>query len=272
MPMKPHKFALLGGVSLVLAAAGWLWWPASEAEPTAALAAPSQGGSGLASVLAIPSPADIAAQAELAALAASSASGSIAAGLVQAKPIPALTALKRCYFADNCGFGAANSRDGLEAHFAVSQAIVGQLKALPGQASEFEQAELAREFLAFPDGHVQAEALAMAARLPPDPNTVNAAVAALADSYDSVLFKQAFPVLQQWQSQGMRSGYDEMLLSVVHTGGWHAAQAVAENLTPFLNEANVAQFEAVAKQLEAGARQDALRRSIRDYRLLRSGG
>jgi hypothetical protein len=265
--MKLLKLALLGGVAglgLAVAAGSW-WWPVSETPPLAALPEPSRGGSSEVSLMAFP------AQTELAALAASAASGSIAAGLVQVKPSVALKALKQCYYADNCGFVGADSQ-GLEAHFKASQAIVLQLKALPGQASEFEQAALAREFLAFPDGHVQAEALGMAARLPPDPNTVNAAVAALADSYDSVLFKKAFPVLQLWQSQGMRSGFDEMLRSVVQTGGWHAAQAVAENLTPFLNEANVAQFEAVAAQLEAGARQDALRRSIRDYRLLRSGG
>jgi hypothetical protein len=279
--MRPFKQVLLGGLAglgLAVAAGAWPWWPASDVEPAVTLAGPSRGGPEAASVMAFPAQAEAdaaAALGELAALAASAASGSVAAGLAQTRPLAALRALKQCYYADNCGFGGADSRAGLEAHFKASQAIALQLKALSGAGSEMgerEQAALAREFLGFPDGHVQAEALALAARLPPDPSTVNAAVAALADSYDSVLFKKAFPVLQQWQSQGMRSGYDEMLVSVVHTGGWHAAQAVAENLAPFLNEANVAQFEAVAAQLEPGARQTALRQSIRDYRLLRSGG
>lgn len=184
-------------------------------------------------------------------------------------PSAALKALKSCYFADTCGLAGP---EGLEAHFAASRAIVEQLKALPAQASVAEQASLAREFLAFPDGHVQAEALAMAARLPPDLSTVNAAVTALRESFDSVLFKQALPVLQQWQQQGMSSGYDDMLLTTVHTGGWHAAQTVAEGLTPFLHEANVARFEAVAKQLEPGARRNALQQSLRNYYLQRSGG
>jgi len=181
----------------------------------------------------------------------------------------ALRTLKRCYAADNCGFPQVSNLDG---HFAAVKAIAERLNALPSNGDALQLGALAREFLSFPDGHVQAAALALAARLPPDASTVNTAVSALSDSYDEKLFRLALPVLQQWQQVGMSSGYDDMLAATLYTGGVHAAQVVAENLLPFLNEANVDRFELVLQQLQPGARQDALRRSLRDYRLLRGGG
>ncbi|MEH0166415.1 hypothetical protein ABT392_03315 [Paucibacter sp. JuS9] len=261
-----QRNALMAAV-LVLAAAvaafAWLGPDAAVAEQPG----PSQ-------LLASPGSATAVMPSAAAALDAASAAASAAAPgqLAVAGTMPAAAALrllKQCYYADNCGLAGS---EGLDAHFAASRAIVAQLKALPAQASTAEQAQLVREFLAFPDGHVQAEALAMAARLPPDAATVQAAVAALRESYDSVLFQKAFPVLQQWQRQGLSVGYEDMLAEVLHTGGWHAAQAVAENLTPFLTDSNFARFEALRGQLAEGARKAALTRSLADYRLQQTGG
>jgi len=184
-------------------------------------------------------------------------------------PAAALLALKRCYLADRCG---GTPSEGLETHFAVSKAISERLTALPANGDVAEQAALAREFLAFPDGHVQAAALALAARLPQDTATVNATVTALADSYDQLLFRKALPVLQQWQAVGLSSGYDDMLATTLQTGGIHAAQVVAENLLPFVNDANIGRYEALAQGMQPGARATALRQSLRDYRLLKTGG
>ena len=259
--MKTSTVATLGAIAAALAGALWL-----NAQPTAVPVAPGAtpvtsptGASATATALA-----------EAAASQAGSASSPAQLAAVGALPaVAALRALKKCYYADNCGLAGS---EGLDAHFAASRAIVAQLKALPAQAAAAEQAQLAREFMAFPDGHVQAEALALAARLPAEAATVQAAVAMLRESYDSVLFRQAFPLLQQWQQQGLSVGYEDMLAEVLHTGGWHAAQAVAENLTPFLSDSNLARFEAVRGQLAEGARKTALGRSLADYRLQRSGG
>ena len=91
-------------------------------------------------------------------------------------------------------------------------------------------------------------------------------------TYDAVLLGKAYPVLLQWQQLGMNSGYDDMLLSLVHTGGWQAAQSVADNIRPFLNAGNVGRFEQVARELQPGARQQSLLRALRDYQLQRQGG
>lgn len=252
-----------GAVIALAATLGAVAWQ-QQAEPV-----PQQGAASQAGALLNQASAAASATAEAASQAASDAGpGQLAAA--GAMPAPAaLKALKQCYFTDTCGLA---SNEGLESHFAASRAIVAQLKALPAQATTAEQAKLVQEFLAFPDGHVQAEALALAARLPPDAATVQAAVAALRESYDSVLFRQAFPILQQWQQQGLNAGYEDMLAEVLHTGGWHAAQAVAENLTPFLTDSNLARFEALRGQLAEGARKAALTRSLADYRLQRTGG
>lgn len=265
MALATKKTVAVGAACLLAAALGALAWqrPAEPGQPPQAAAA--SGVPAQASAVAL-------AAVEAASDAASGASTSTAGQLAAAGALPApaaLKALKQCYYADNCGLAGP---EGLEAHFAASRAIVARLKALPAEASPAEQAALAREFLAFPDGHVQAEALALAARLPPDAATVNATVAALRESYDSVLFRKAFPILQQWQQQGLSAGYEDMLAEVLYTGGWHAAQAVAENLTPFLNDSNLARFEAVRAQLADGARKNALSHSLAQYRLQRSGG
>lgn len=257
--------------ALLLLAAGalaWLWWmrdgPAADAATPAAAALPAS-----AAVLAAASGS---ASALAAAASEPGASGFLSAGrqaLAQPHPAQALRGLKTCYFQGNCQLAGP---EGLDEHFADSRAIVEQLKRLSETGSAAEQADWARELIGFPDGHVQAAALALAARLPPAAETVAATVAALRESYDAVLLRQAYPVLQQWQQLGLTAGYDEMFLQLVHTGGWQAAQSVAENIGPFLNAGNVARFEQIVGQLQPGARQDALKRALRDYQLLRSGG
>ena len=186
-----------------------------------------------------------------------------------APPAQALRALLRCHAADSCRFSRG---EGLDEHFEVASRLVQQLERLGAEGNASEQAAWARELMSYPDGHVQAAALALAARLPPSPETVNAAVSALGKSYDAVLLRQAYPVLRQWQQVGLTSGYDDMFVGLVHTGGWQAAQSVAENIGPFLNAGNVGRFEQVARQLQPGARQQALLKSLSDYRLQQQGG
>jgi hypothetical protein len=186
-----------------------------------------------------------------------------------APPAQALRTLTQCHAANTCRLTRG---EGLDEHFAVVGLLLQQLDRLAAQGSPAEQAAWARELLSFPDGHVQAAALALAARLPPSPETAAAAVAALARSYDAVLLAKAYPVLQQWQQLGLSAGYDDMFVGLVHTGGWQAAQSVAENIVPFLNAGNVGRFEQVARQLPPGARQQALLRSLRDFELQRRGG
>lgn len=192
-----------------------------------------------------------------------------AAALAAQPPAQALRALLQCHAANSC---RVRSHEGLDGHFEVVAAVLQQLDRLAAQGHVAEQAAWARELLAFPDGHVQAAALALAARLPPSAETVAAAVKALGHSYDAVLLGKAYPVLRQWQQLGLTAGYDEMFLGLVHTGGWQAAQSVAENLGPFLNAGNVGRFEQIARELPPGARQQALLRTLRDYQLQQAGG
>lgn len=215
-----------------------------------------------------PVPAASARQASAAA-AAPAVEAAAVASLNAAPPGQALQTLTRCHAANSCRLTRG---EGMDEHFEVVRLLLEQLDRLAAHGSAAEQAVWARELLAFPDGHVQAAALALAARLPPSAETVAAAVAALGKSYDAVLLGKAYAVLRQWQQLGLSSGYDDMFVGLVHTGGWQAAQSVAENVGPFLNAGNVARFEQVARELQPGARQQALLRSLRDYQLQRQGG
>lgn len=242
-----------------------LWWALRD---EATFAPPQQ-----APVAALPLPTALPASvpgASGAAAASEVAGGSVApAALAALPPAQALRALQQCYAANSC---RVSSRDGMDEHFEVVAALLQQLERLAAQGSTAEQVAAVRELLGFPDGHVQAAALAMAAKLPPSAETVSAAVAALGKSYDAVLLGKAYPVLRQWQQVGLSSGYDDMFAGLVHTGGWQAAQSVAENVGPFLNAGNLARFEQIARELPAGARQQALLRTLRDYRLQQTGG
>jgi len=243
-----------------------LWWSTRD---EAAVAPPAQQAPVAALPLPTAAPA-LPAASEAAAAASAVVDGPVSpAALAAVPPAQALRALQQCYAANSC---RVSSREGLDEHFEVVAALLQQLERLAAQGSTAEQVAAVRELLAFPDGHVQAAALAMAAKLPPSAETVSAAVTALGRSYDAVLLAKAYPVLRQWQQLGLSSGYDDMFVGLVHTGGWQAAQSVAENVGPFLNAGNVGRFEQVARQLPPGARQQALLRALRDYRLQQSGG
>lgn len=259
------KTRRLLGAAVGLAVIGWGSWAAlgmQDAEPAGGVTVAASPSPALPQPVGEPGPVT-------AEPAASGGAPPPALSIGQLAPVPALRLLKSCYFADSCGFPQT---DNLSSHFAASKAIAERLALLSANGDVAQSGALAREFLVFPDGHVQAAALALAARLPPDSGTVNTAVTALRDSYDEQLFRQALPVLQQWQQLGLNSGFDDMLAETLHTGGVHAAQVVAENLRPFLNDSNLGRFESVLQALQPGAREAALRQSLRDYRLLRAGG
>ena len=257
-------------VSTAAALAMGLWWAVRGDAPAAAEANATAAAS---AALPLPLPASaspLAGQAAAPASAASSTGAPLApAALAAVPPGQALRALLQCHAANSC---RVTSHEGLDEHFEVVAAVLQQFERLQAQGNPAEQAALARELLAFPDGHVQAAALALAAKLPPSAETTAAAVNALGKSYDAVLLAKAYPVLRQWQQLGLTAGYDDMLVGLVHTGGWQAAQSVAENVGPFLNAGNIARFEQAARQLQPGARQQALLRSLRDYRLQQTGG
>lgn len=266
------KSVLVGVAVLGVAAAGAVWLLREAPAPASPTAAGARAGSASGALpLAGPALAAVASTAS----AASANEGLAAAGepapppAATATPTQALRAIVRCHAADSCHFTRG---EGLDEHFEVAARLVQQLERLGAEGSPAEQAAWARELLAFPEGHVQAAALALAAKLPPSAETVAAAVSALGKSYDAVLLRQAYPVLKQWQQVGLNSGYDDMFVNLVHTGGWQAAQSVAENVGPFLNAGNVGRFEQVARQLQPGARQQALLKSLRDYQLQLQGG
>lgn len=254
----------LAAIAAAAALATGLWWGlrGDEAAPVAAVSGAVQAPAPVARETGpVTAPALPASLPQLPAAAA--------AALAAQPPAQALRALVQCHAANSC---RVSSQQGLDGHFEVVGAVLQQFERLAAQGSPAEQAAWARELLAFPDGHVQAAALALAARLPPSAETTAAAVGALAKTYDAVLLAKAYPVLLQWQQLGLSAGYDEMFLGLVHTGGWQAAQSVAEHIGPFLNDGNVARFEQVARQLPPGARQQALLRSLRDHQLQRQGG
>jgi len=177
---------------------------------------------------------------------------------------------RACLAAGNCPGPETDSR---AMHFRAVAEMAARLKALNERADPATRQALAREYIGFPDGHVQAAALALAASTPPDAQTAQATLAALKATHDAELYRQAFAVLAQWQRAGLGSGMDDVFTHTLRQGGLHAGQAVAENLLPFLNDQNVSHYQALAAQLpEGSARRLALQQVVQEYGRLRTGG
>jgi hypothetical protein len=186
------------------------------------------------------------------------------------RPTPELAAqlheLRSCHAADTCGYAQTDSR---AAHFAATAAMASRLKALAGRP---EALPIAREFLSFQDGHVQSAALALLADAPPQADHAAAVLSMLKDNHDSVLLKQALPVLQNWQSKGLTQGLDDTLVKLLATGPHQVGLVLSAELLPFLHDGNFDRYQQLQSRLPEGRKREQLGQVLVEYQRLKTGG
>jgi hypothetical protein len=188
----------------------------------------------------------------------------------QAELIDQVRQLRACHDADRCDFDESDSR---AAHFAAANAMSMRLKALLPQAADPAVVALARAQLDFPNGQVQAAALALLASQRPDPALTQQVLQMLAGNHDAPLLEAALPLLAQWQAQG-QPATDATLQNLLRTGPHFVGLTLStpQSLLPFLTDANLPQYQALLRELPESRKREQLQQTLTEYQRLRAGG
>lgn len=180
---------------------------------------------------------------------------------------------ERCYLQTDCVTPESDAR---AAHFFVVQEIserLDQLVALTRQVQTDSSRfiETARQFLVFPDGRVQAQALILMGSMPPVKGNARAVINALKNHHDARLFELAMVELQRYPNDYRMT--DDFLIDTLKTGGHYASQTVARKLLPILRENNIERYEKTATELPPNtAKARYLKQVLNEYHLLQQGG
>jgi len=221
------RYYLIFPFGLIAVLAGWWLSPEAPAHPDAA------------------SPAPLATPGAAAALVTTDTS---AVSLGQQ-----LDALAHCEQTQSC---PVDNHDPYAAEYRRHQAmaaLLDQLRASVGThdatTSDADRLRpLAWQYLSWPDGHVQSAALSLLSRLPPVPENVPALTAALTNSFDAPLMRQALAELVRYPEQA--DAMAPFFIDMMSTGSLFAGQEVARGMLPFLTPANVGQYQALQDRLE----------------------
>lgn len=160
-----------------------------------------------------------------------------------------LDALAQCEQTQSC---PVDNRDPYASDYRRGQQMAALLDQLRAQAGAGADADALRQtawaYLSWPDGHVQSAALALLSALPPAPANVPALTAALQDSFDAPLMRQALAEFSRYpeQAEALTPFFTELL----RTGSLFAGQEVAKGLLPFLTAGNVGRYHALLAELD----------------------
>jgi len=180
---------------------------------------------------------------------------------------------QECYFRSDCVTPESDAR---AAHFFVAQQITDRLDRLVAlthqqTTSDDEFVEIAKQFLSFPDGRVQEQALVLMGSMPPKDGGAQAIMSALRDHHDARLFELAMVELQRYPNDYRAT--DDFLIETLRTGGHYVSQVVARQLLPVLREDNIERYEQTAAELPPNtAKARYLKQVLNEYRLLQQGG
>ncbi len=130
-----------------------------------------------------------------------------------------------------------------------------------------EVSEIALEALENSDGHVQEVALGLLSTQPTAPENLEAILEKIVRGYDAELIAQALNELQRYNSAADEQRIRAVLAEEMLHGAPFVGQAIAKNISMFLNRDSVSFFESVIEKIVPGSIiYDSLRASIREYR------
>lgn len=131
---------------------------------------------------------------------------------------------------------------------------------------------IAREGLENPDGHVKEAALHLMSTQDPSPANRDAILAHVIADYDGTLIEHGMLELMRVDPGGSPATHSALAESMAH-GAPFVAQAVADGIGPFINEATYAHYERQLAQLDRASQvHRSLDAALRDYRLRTTGG
>lgn len=173
------------------------------------------------------------------------------------KPVEQLAAIKQqleqlahCEQYQQCPQGKTDAYEGEYLRLRQMADLLGQLTRMASQQPQGEAVlrQVASDYLAWPDGHVQSAALSLLSALPAQSDSVKVITVALRDCFDAPLMRQAMQELQRYPAN------DEELQGffgqILQTGSMYTSQEVAQGLLPFLTADNLGYYRQVLAGLD----------------------
>lgn len=134
-----------------------------------------------------------------------------------------------------------------------------------------ESLAMAQAFIDYPDGHVQEEAITLMSSQQADLTIAQKLINTLNNSYDAKIMKQSMLELQRYPTLAL--DIQALFQQTLKTGSFLVAQEVAKGILPFLTNANIESYKAIAEQLPSGSKRSRyLSASIKEFQLRQTGG
>ena len=131
--------------------------------------------------------------------------------------------------------------------------------------------ELTKQFLNYPDGHVQKQAINLMSAQQPNLELASLLINELETSFNAKIIRQSLKELQRYPE--LSSEIQQLFYQVLTTGSFYAGEELATNILPYLNTSNVGFYTELADSLpQNSAKERALRSNIEEFLLRQSGG
>jgi hypothetical protein len=175
-----------------------------------------------------------------------------------------LEALARCEETHSCPQDDSDPKAG---HFLLAQEISETLQRFRALACDSEDYRadaraVVGEFLDYPSGHVQEQALAILATLPPDLPLATRLIAVLEDSRNALIVADGLEELRRYPE--LAEEVETMIVSVLQRGSPNVARDLAGRVGPWLHADNVDRFRALAETLPPTAPKTRELRAVLD--------
>ena len=180
--------------------------------------------------------------------------------------LQSINRLLTCHKTQSC---PVDNSDPRASEFLRRDKIVQAAQKLLGYSGD-DVAAMARRLLAYEDGYVQEMALNLLDSMDLDTRNVDAMLDALEKSYDAKIVKQ---IMHQLQRYSVDNRFEVVFESLLTHGSIYAANTVARELLPFIQEDNIESYKAILHKLDANTKKaQLLKATLFEYEMQHSGG
>jgi hypothetical protein len=186
-----------------------------------------------------------------------------------------LEILEECNTRNDCN---VKQNDPRSAFFSIGRAMSNDLRLLAELKSKSKEYEnqarlLASRLLGFENDEVRESALLFLATVPPVPENVDAIISGLSLCHDAAVFRIAIKEFARYHESASREKISQFLGEVILTGGHYAAQEVAKNLLPLMDEISISYYQSLLEQMpEKTKKYRLLKNTVKQYKLHLQGG
>lgn len=163
-----------------------------------------------------------------------------------------------------------DNSDPRASEFLRRDGIVKEAQKLLAFSSDDDVSVMARTLLAYEDGYVQEIALELLATTEPNERNLDSMLATIEKSYDTKIVKQ---IMSQLQRYPIDNRFEVVFEKLLEHGSIYAANTVASELLPFIQESNIESYKALLQRLDSNTKKAKLLKStLFEYEMQNSGG